>query len=87
MYASSNGILGRINTSSHDSPLFATYKQYVTITLLNIIQHNESCYPSNSVDPGDEKYILTDQKILSSLNFLSKTHNTRYKTPSKFTNL
>jgi hypothetical protein len=42
----SHGILNGITTTNHDSPLFATYKQYVTLTLLSIFQHNATCYPT-----------------------------------------
>ena len=45
LYVEKKGILGSVTTTSHDTPLFATYEQYITITLLTIAQHNHTCWP------------------------------------------
>jgi ABC-type multidrug transport system ATPase subunit len=41
------GVLGRYTTQSFDTPLFATYEQFVSLTLLQIVSHNASCLPSS----------------------------------------
>ena len=37
------GVVGRYTTQSFGSPIFATYEQFVSLTMLDIITHNSSC--------------------------------------------
>ncbi len=40
------GVLGRYTTQSFDTPLFATFEQFVSLTILEIFSHNASCLPA-----------------------------------------